>query len=74
MKNDSFIVEKYYDDLYERSENISQRECPECSGSGFEYYSDCCGSEISDGKCTDCNNKCEIVSGVCRHCEGEGMI
>lgn len=72
MKNDSFIAEKYYDDLYERSENASLKECPKCSGSGFEYYSDCCGAIVNHGICQDCEKPCSEIKEKCETCDGEG--
>ena len=74
MQNDSYTVEKYYDDLYERPESVSQKECPHCEGTGKEILSECCGAIIIDDKCSDCKNECSTISEDCEECNGEGVV
>lgn len=76
MYNDSYIVENGWDQLYERSETISQpKDCPECIN-GEIVFSSCCGANIEDGVCQDpaCGFECEEVVEDCSTCNGEGEI
>lgn len=79
MYNDSYIVENGWDQLYERSETISQpKDCGTCSGEGKEYFSKCCGAPVKeddilhDNYCSDCLKVCDIDSEDCSTCNGEG--
>lgn len=75
MQNDSYTAEKFYDDLYERNESPSMKECPECKGSGQYLLSDCCGAEILNiTTCTDCGGYCYAVVEKCETCDGEGEV
>lgn len=72
--NDGFSVEKYWDDRYEDSQGADSVECPDCMGSGLQYFSECCGTDIINNKCTECNQECEVEKESCTNCKGEGEI
>lgn len=50
------------------------RECTECDGEGYFFYSYCCGAAIEDGECTDCGDLCISVKEKCGFCNGEGEV
>lgn len=68
----NIVPDSYYDSLYERNESPSMKECPECKGAGRVYYSDCCGVEIIEGRCQDCQEFCIESGERCEECNGEG--
>lgn len=74
--NDSYIAEKFYDQLYERNETTHETDCGHCGGDGKEYLSDCCGAEIIDGICQDieCLKPCAVSDELCHVCKGEGVL
>lgn len=67
-------IEQYYDEIYERSESVSDNEpvtCTSCDGDGS--WSDCCGSASMDnGICGACGDACKEVN--CDVCKGDGVI
>lgn len=73
-QNDSFIVEQFYENVYQRSETVETKTCPTCDGSGREFYSNCCGETIINGICTDCKKPCHEDSEPCGTCQGEGEV
>jgi hypothetical protein len=47
-------------------------ECPDCNGTGENELSDCCGSDIKMGLCSDCKEHME--GSECESCDGLGYI
>lgn len=45
--------------------------CRECAGSG-QGYSNCCDSEIDNGRCISCGRFCK--NNICYECEGSGSF
>lgn len=72
MQNESYMIEKYYDEQYERMMSRSEdvKECAECEGNGkTEYCGEC------DEHFIKCNCKQpDYVTCVCDVCKGTGII
>lgn len=69
-------LERGFTSQYERNEDITIKECPDCQGHGKTYLSDCCGAEVVDGICQDieCLKSCITEVEKCDVCRGEGEI
>ena len=70
MRNDSYTAEKYYDNLYERSEDASDCTCPECLGEGETNYCMNCGLHYDECKC----DEPDLITEKCERCFGRGEI
>lgn len=59
-------------------EEKEKEVCPECDGSGLEYFS-CCGDDMRDNinetdLCPTCLEHCGSDGEKCEECDGEGYI
>jgi|GEM_PF-3676759 len=53
-------------------EEYPTKPCGECGGLGSFPYSPCCGSEIDNGHCTECQEPAE--ESICAKCNGTGRV
>jgi DnaJ-class molecular chaperone len=49
-------------------------ECDNCHGWGKEFYSNCCGEQVIDKKCSHCGDDCFECHEKCEQCNGEGEV
>lgn len=47
-------------------------ECPECEGDGIIATSECCDSEVRNGHCMECGDRCRYST--CPTCKGAKVI
>jgi DnaJ-class molecular chaperone len=61
---------------YDRNEinNPIMIECDNCHGWGKEFYSNCCGEQVIDKKCSHCGDDCFECHEKCEQCNGEGEV
>jgi hypothetical protein len=48
------------------------KTCPECGGLKTIPYSTCCGAEIDNGLCVECQKPAK--EGICDKCKGTGKV
>lgn len=69
-QNDSFIVEQFYENVYQRSETVSDNTCPECEGECQTQYCITCGKHEKECEC----DTPDLITEDCDKCHGRGEI
>lgn len=63
-------IEQYYDNLYERSESVSDNTCPECKGNAVTEYCMNCGLHHEECECEES----DLLTETCEKCFGWGEV